>query len=49
MTHFRLGHPIAIWKDGHVVWRYPDGREVGGGRRAGEAGPKKFRPRKSRE
>jgi hypothetical protein len=26
--HFRMGHPIAIWKNGRVVWRHPDGRET---------------------
>lgn len=23
--HHRLGHPVAIWRDGQVVHLYPDG------------------------
>jgi hypothetical protein len=23
--HHRLGNPVAIWRDGHVGWLYPDG------------------------
>jgi hypothetical protein len=24
LTHARLGHPVATWRDGHVVWLQPD-------------------------
>ena len=23
--HHRAGNPVAIWRDGRVVWLYPDG------------------------
>jgi len=26
-SHWRMGRPVSAWKNGRVVWIYPDGHE----------------------